>query len=136
MIECQREGSDRNEYCVCNALLESLVKCKILCCSQSRWTSAACPLPHAATSPSSCPSIHAASFSSAASPEVSGKPGAPGASSDDATTVASSEEKDEPIQPPFTADEKGGTGRFGPNEGVDRESVFRAGITWIIKLQF
>lgn len=76
---------------------------------KSRWTSAACPLPHAAPSFDSCPSINAASFSSAASPEVSGKPGAPGASSDDAT-VASSEEKDEPIQPPFTADEKGGTG--------------------------
>lgn len=85
-----------------------------LCSSQSRWTSAACPLPHAAPSFDSCPSINAASFSSAASPEVSGKPGAPGASSDDAT-VASSEEKDEPIQPPFTADEKGGTGQFDHN---------------------
>jgi molecular chaperone GrpE len=58
----------------------------------------------------SSPSIHTASFSAAAAPEVSGKAGAPGASSDDATTVAGAEEKDEPIQKPFTADEKGGTG--------------------------
>lgn len=74
-----------------------------------RWTSAACPLPHAAPS---CPSTHAASFSSAASPSVSGKPGGPGGSTDDAATVASSEDKLEakPIQPPFTGDAKRGTG--------------------------
>lgn len=76
---------------------------------KSRWTSAASPLPYAAPSFESCPNVHAASFSSTASSDVSGKPGAPGSSPDDATVV-SSEEKDEPIQPPFTGDEKGGTG--------------------------
>ena len=85
-----------------------------LCASQSRWTSAASPLPHAAPSFESSPTLHAANFSSAASPEVSGKPGAPGSSSDDAT-VASSEEKDEPIQAPFTGDVKAGTGQFDHN---------------------
>jgi hypothetical protein len=79
--------------------------------SQSRWTSAASPLPYAAPSFESCPNVHAASFSSTASSDVSGKPGAPGSSPDDATVV-SSEEKDEPIQPPFTGDEKGGTGQY------------------------
>ncbi|KAG0615349.1 hypothetical protein M758_5G034100 [Ceratodon purpureus] len=75
-----------------------------------RWASAACPLPHAAPSAEACPSMHAASFSSAASPSVSGKSGAPGGMTDEASTVASSEEKAEPIQPPFTGDDKGGTG--------------------------
>jgi hypothetical protein len=77
--------------------------------AQVRLTSAARPLPHAAPS---CPSTHAASFSSAASPSVSGKPGGPGGSTDDAATVASSEDKAKPIQPPFTGDAKGGTGQL------------------------
>jgi len=82
---------------------------------QQRWASAACPLPHAAPAFESFASIHAASFSSVASPEVSGKSGAPGTTSTE-DTVASSEEKDEPIQPPYTGDDKGGTGqcRSGP----------------------
>ncbi|XP_024398069.1 grpE protein homolog 2, mitochondrial [Physcomitrium patens] len=73
-----------------------------------RWASAASPVSHAAPSFESCPSLYSASFSSATSPEVSGKPGAVGGSTTDAA-AASSEEKVEPIQP-CIGDDKGGTG--------------------------
>lgn len=78
---------------------------------QQRWTAAACPLPHAGPSSESFSTLHAAKFSSAASPEISGKPGAPGAATDEATVV-SSEEKAEPIQPPNVSNDKGGTGQL------------------------